>query len=534
MSHAEKLIEQALQDGGKQPSELLKDMCYGDNWQTDLFLKESLKDNITDKDFSVEGNKVLIRNEEVGYIVGDRASLYKELNENVKQRLQFWLKTEKSLDTAVTLREAALEDTRNAIDLDVINEMSAMAEESLKDKAAGQLGAKLNTLLREGWKVVEASSIKGYDSLSDLDILGPLPSAKVKQLISAGVLLVKKDNLKGYTPFDESTDIIQRAKAFLEGSVVHTVEGVPEKEMKERKKVVDAFKAKKAGVEGGGLKTAKVGDQLRLFMGPQILAIWSGDKINAAKAPDQIKQWLGVEESTEEETLQEYICELNEGELALILESPEQEAQAVEFLTALEAAQIPFTVDVAEETEELVIGWPDEHTGAVENALKATGISVVEDEAATLSGSGEPLGDLPPLFNGNKDSDKKKKKDKWKGLPPDKKGKVPSILKSEDLITLMLQKGSAEDVIDEVSDKELLARFGNKRAKPFKKDKDGDGKTNEADTYKVMGKSKAGTEELDSFDNEKEAEKMAAEYRMSFGKGWKIWVVTPNGKSKGE
>ena len=60
-----------------------------------------------------------------------------------------------------------------------------------EDKAAGVLGARLNQFLREGWKAVPwPKDYKG--KLSDLDILGPLPGVKVKQLRDAGVLLVRK------------------------------------------------------------------------------------------------------------------------------------------------------------------------------------------------------------------------------------------------------------------------------------------------------------------------------------------------------
>ncbi len=42
--------------------------------------------------------------------------------------------------------------------------------------------------------------------------------------------------------------------------------------------------------------------------------------------------------------------------------------------------------------------------------------------------------------------------------------------------------------------------------------------------YLIMGKSKAGTEEIDEFDTRKEALKMLAEYRVAYGAGWTMWI----------
>ena len=42
--------------------------------------------------------------------------------------------------------------------------------------------------------------------------------------------------------------------------------------------------------------------------------------------------------------------------------------------------------------------------------------------------------------------------------------------------------------------------------------------------YIIMGKSEAGTEEIDEFDTRQEAVKMLAEYRMAFGGGWTMWI----------
>lgn len=161
------------------------------------------------------------------------------------------------------------------------------------------------------------------------------------------------------------------------------------------------------------------------------------------------------------ENLQESICQLNEGELALALDgSSEQASQVEELLRALEVAQVPYEWDLVEETGELVLSWPAGFTEAVESALDAMGIEVMEDtetyEAATFSG--EPLSNLPSLFKRNKDKPKKKE----------------SV---EDLINAVM--------MGEVSKDELLARFGGKQAPPFKDDNNkknnkSNSKTNEA------------------------------------------------------
>jgi hypothetical protein len=43
-------------------------------------------------------------------------------------------------------------------------------------------------------------------------------------------------------------------------------------------------------------------------------------------------------------------------------------------------------------------------------------------------------------------------------------------------------------------------------------------------TYRIMGKSSFGTEEIDSADTRQEAEYLLAEYRLAFGPGWVLWI----------
>ncbi len=43
--------------------------------------------------------------------------------------------------------------------------------------------------------------------------------------------------------------------------------------------------------------------------------------------------------------------------------------------------------------------------------------------------------------------------------------------------------------------------------------------------YKIMARSKAGTEEVDTAATKKEAETLVSEYLMAFGPGWTIWFT---------
>lgn len=52
--------------------------------------------------------------------------------------------------------------------------------------------------------------------------------------------------------------------------------------------------------------------------------------------------------------------------------------------------------------------------------------------------------------------------------------------------------------------------------------------------WRVMGKSRAGTEVIDEFETEKEARAMAAEYRMAFGPSFIIWVESDTKISTGD
>lgn len=46
--------------------------------------------------------------------------------------------------------------------------------------------------------------------------------------------------------------------------------------------------------------------------------------------------------------------------------------------------------------------------------------------------------------------------------------------------------------------------------------------------YRIMGKSRFGTEEIDTADSESEAKTLVAEYLMAFGAGWSIWFELPS------
>jgi hypothetical protein len=43
--------------------------------------------------------------------------------------------------------------------------------------------------------------------------------------------------------------------------------------------------------------------------------------------------------------------------------------------------------------------------------------------------------------------------------------------------------------------------------------------------YRIMGSYQGRTEEIDTAETRKEANRLAAEYRMAFGAGWSIWVA---------
>jgi len=42
--------------------------------------------------------------------------------------------------------------------------------------------------------------------------------------------------------------------------------------------------------------------------------------------------------------------------------------------------------------------------------------------------------------------------------------------------------------------------------------------------YKIMGKSKFGTEEIDTTESFSEAVFLVDEYTMAYGSGWEIWI----------
>jgi hypothetical protein len=48
-------------------------------------------------------------------------------------------------------------------------------------------------------------------------------------------------------------------------------------------------------------------------------------------------------------------------------------------------------------------------------------------------------------------------------------------------------------------------------------------------TYKVMGKYRGKTEELDSTTSAKNAHYLEGEYRLAFGRDWTIWVEAHKG-----
>jgi len=53
------------------------------------------------------------------------------------------------------------------------------------------------------------------------------------------------------------------------------------------------------------------------------------------------------------------------------------------------------------------------------------------------------------------------------------------VVNAKDLIQSVVDGSSTKNLVDEVTKKELIARFKGKMKKPFPKDKDGDGKVNE-------------------------------------------------------
>jgi len=42
--------------------------------------------------------------------------------------------------------------------------------------------------------------------------------------------------------------------------------------------------------------------------------------------------------------------------------------------------------------------------------------------------------------------------------------------------------------------------------------------------YKIMGRSRYGTEQLDESDSKQNAEYLLTEYKLAFGPAWEIWI----------
>lgn len=72
-------------------------------------------------------------------------------------------------------------------------------------------------------------------------------------------------------------------------------------------------------------------------------------------------------------------CELRPNEMAMMIESPEDEVAIQELIDALNAAAIPHEIEDVEESDEVVIGWDDEYKEAVNNILNGLGIETQED-----------------------------------------------------------------------------------------------------------------------------------------------------------
>lgn len=47
---------------------------------------------------------------------------------------------------------------------------------------------------------------------------------------------------------------------------------------------------------------------------------------------------------------------------------------------------------------------------------------------------------------------------------------------------------------------------------------------NTPDKYRIMGKYRGRTEELDSTDSKANAKYMVHEYQLAFGAGWSVWI----------
>lgn len=71
--------------------------------------------------------------------------------------------------------------------------------------------------------------------------------------------------------------------------------------------------------------------------------------------------------------------ELYEGEAAFVMDTPEHMTQLEELVTALAAADVPFSLSDNKETNEIILSWEDGYTADVESAMSALGITVYDD-----------------------------------------------------------------------------------------------------------------------------------------------------------
>lgn len=233
------------------------------------------------------------------------------------------------------------------------------------------------------------------------------------------------------------------------------------------------------------------------------------------------------------------VAELYEGEVAFLPDTPEHITQFEELVAALDAAQVPISVEEIEDTGEVIVSWGEGYGRVVDSTLEALGISVYDDNdltpeagvdyrgyvdedlqdflerAATFTG--KPHMDLPNLFQPRGEEPRKKPIKRASGLTKKTLARLSKkvqqahakgqhhladlftplvsteseseeALTARGLIDLHLQGQSVEDLFDEVSKKELLARFGDKKAKPFKKESIDEGtKGGWLDKLKSMG-----------------------------------------------
>lgn len=95
------------------------------------------------------------------------------------------------------------------------------------------------------------------------------------------------------------------------------------------------------------------------------------------------------------EDTQEKCVVLNEGEAAFLLDTPAEMTQLEELITNLTAAQIPFSLSEDEETQEVIMSWSEGYSDAVESAMDALGITVLDDNEIDAGPDYQPFSHTP-------------------------------------------------------------------------------------------------------------------------------------------